>query len=425
MSENQGLTPSKNGRVLAYRFITWLLWPAVFVYTLRRANQDGDSRYFWQRLGWKIPERKDRPVWVHCASVGEVNAVRPLLYRLIQDYPTLNFVLTTVTPTAAAVAGKTLPESVAHIYLPFDTQAAVGRFLTQVQPCAGLILETEIWPGLFAGAERRNIPLVIVNGRLTDKTLAAPRWVRAFIRQALQAVRLVLAKSDVDAQGYRQLGVMSSRIKVLGNIKFAAMRKPKSELPRLVGRDYWLAASTHEDEERQLAMMIKGHQVDPYLLVIAPRHPDRAAAIETQLKNLGIRVAVRSRNEVIRDDTQIYLADTLGELDKLMQYAVFVFMGGTLVPVGGHNLLEPAIMSKAIVCGPYLENFREEADLLRKADALYEVKNVSELARVIDRLLASSVEADKKGQIASNVVATQVGVLDRYTDVLKGFVALE
>jgi len=425
LSKSKDLTPQQTRLALAYRLIGLLLLPAVFVYTLKRANQDGDRRYFWQRLGWKIPVQEGLPVWIHCASVGEVNAARPLIERLIQDYPTLKFVLSTVTPTAAAVVKKTLPKSVLHVYLPFDTQAGVRHFLQNIQPRVGLVLETEIWPGLFAEVQRRNIPLVVVNGRLTDKTLAAPRWIRVFIRQALQAVRLVLAKSEVDAQGYQQLGVAPSRIKVLGNIKFAATRESKSELPRLVERDYWLAASTHEDEERQLAEMIGAREADPYLLVIAPRHPERAAAIERQLKNLGVRFAVRSRREVVSEDTQIYLADTLGELGEFMQHAAFVFMGGTLVPVGGHNLLEPAALGKAIVCGPYLDNFMEEAELLRGADALVEVKDADVLAQAIDRLLAASEEAKKRGQAAANAVATQTGVLDRYIDALKGIIALD
>jgi len=423
------LTPQRSlkrtGLSLAYRLIALLVLPVVFIYTLRRANQDGDRRYFWQRLGWKIPVRDDHPVWIHCASVGEVNAARPLIQRLTQDYPSLDFVLSTVTPTAAMVVRKTLPESVEHVYLPFDTRAAVGRFLRCIQPRLGLILETEIWPGLFAEVERRNIPLVVVNGRLTNKTLAASRWMRAFIRQALQAVRLVLAKSEADAQGYQQLGVTIERIKVLGNIKFAATRESKSALPRLVERDYWLAASTHEDEERQLAAMIKDHEADQCLLVIAPRHPERAAAIERQLNDLGIRVTVRSRREIISDDTQIYLADTLGEMGGLMQHAAFVFMGGTLVPVGGHNLLEPAVLGKAIVCGPYLENFKEEAELLRKADALVEIKNIDELAQVLGQWPGSGEKVTEKGQAAVSAVMSQADVLDQYVDALNGFIALD
>ncbi len=419
------MTLQRIGLAFAYRLIALLLLPAVFVYTLKRANQDGDRRYFWQRLGWSIPVREDHPVWIHCASVGEVNAARPLIERLIQDYPTLKFVLSTVTPTSAAVVKKTLSGSVLHVYLPFDVRAGVRRFLQHIQPRVGLILETEIWPSLFAEVQRRNIPLVVVNGRLTSKTLAAPRWMRVFIRQALQAVRLVLAKSEVDAQGYQQLGVAPSHIQVLGNIKFAATRESKSGLPRLVERDYWLAASTHEDEELQLAKMIGAREADPYLLVIAPRHPERAAAIERQLKKLGVRFAVRSRREVISDDTQVYLADTLGELGELMQHAAFIFMGGTLVPIGGHNLLEPAALGRAIVCGPYLENFMEEAELLRGADALVEVKDVDGLAQATDRLLASNEEANERGWAAANAVATQAGILDRYVEALKGIIALD
>jgi len=423
------LTPQRSlkrtGLSLAYRLIALLVLPVVFVYTFRRANKDGDRRSFWQRLGWEIPVRDDHPVWIHCASVGEVNAARPLIQRLIQDYPTLDFILSTVTPTAAVVVKKTLPESVEHVYLPFDTRAAVGRFLRRIQPRLGLILETEIWPGLFAEVERRNIPLVVVNGRLTNKTLEVPRWMRTFIRQALQAVRLVLAKSEADAQGYQQLGVTIERIKVLGNIKFAATRESKSELPRLVEREYWLAASTHEDEELQLATMIKNGEIDQPLLVIAPRHPERAVAIEPQLKSLDVRVAVRSRHEIISDDTQIYLADTLGEMGGLMQHAAFVFMGGTLVPVGGHNLLEPAVLGKAIVCGPYLENFKEEAALLRKADALIEIKNVGELAQVVGQLLGPSKKATERGQAAVNAVIGQTDVLDHYVDALHSFITVD
>jgi 3-deoxy-D-manno-octulosonic-acid transferase len=159
--------------------------------------------------------------------------------------------------------------------------------------------------------------------------------------------------------------------------------------------------------------------------VIAPRHPERAAAIERQLKNLGVRFAVRSRHDIISDDTQIYLADTLGEMGGLMQHAAFVFMGGTLVPVGGHNLLEPAVLGKAIVCGPYLDNFKEEADLLRKADALVEIKNVGELAQVVGQLLGPSKKATERGLAAVNAVIGQTDVLDHYVDALNSFITVD
>jgi 3-deoxy-D-manno-octulosonic-acid transferase len=407
---------------LAYRLLTILLFPLVFIYTLKRANQDGDQRYFWQRLGWRIPIRKDRPVWIHCASVGEVNAARPLVLALLEAYPECAIVLTSVTPTAAKVVKNNFPDSVQHVYLPFDTRTAVRRFLRHIQPRVGLIFETEIWPSLFAEAQHRTVSLVIVNGRLTQKTVAAPRWVRTFISEALQAVDMVLAKSNADAQAYQQLGVASSRVAVLGNIKFAAVNQVEADLPRLIVRDYWLAASTHHNEESLLGKLIKDDVVKGELLVIAPRHPDRGSAIEAQLQKWDIRFVVRSRDEAILDDTQVYLADTLGELSAFMRYAGFVFMGGTLVPVGGHNLLEPAALGKAIVCGPYLDNVKEEAALLRSAEALIEIADIEELALIVERWRFSSQQFSQQGRAAADAVATQTDVLERYTDILSGFI---
>jgi 3-deoxy-D-manno-octulosonic-acid transferase len=407
---------------LAYRLLIVLLLPVVFIYTLKRANQDADQRYFWQRFGWRIPVRKDQPVWLHCASVGEVNAARPLVFALLKAYPELSIVLTSVTPTAAKVVDNSFSDSVQHVYLPFDTRAAVRRFLRHIQPRVGLILETEIWPSLFAEARHQIIPLVMVNGRLTQKTLAAPRWARAFMREALQVVDMVLAKSNADGLAYQQMGVASSRVAVLGNIKFAAVNQVEANLPRLIVRDYWLAASTHDNEESLLGALVKDGVVGGELLVIAPRHPDRGPAIEAQLRKLNIRFVVRSRDEAIRDDTQVYLADTLGELSAFMQHAGFVFMGGTLVPVGGHNLLEPAALGKVIVCGPYLDNFKEEAALLRSVGALTEITDIDELVPIVKRWRSSRQQFSQQGREAANAVATQTNILERYMNLLSGFI---
>ncbi len=404
-----------------YRFLGYLLAPLLVVVSGGQAVRAKEGRLFWQRLGLFLPRREDAPLWLHAASVGELMAARPLIAGLRQRRPEIPLVVTTFTPTAARLAAQRLPAEVQHLYLPLDWPGAVRRFLRAIRPRAALIMETELWPNLFACLQHESVPLLIVNGRLSRRTLDSHAWVRRLLASALQAVSVVLARSEADAAAYVRLGAAPERVRIVGNIKYAASPGGGAPSPFDPGRPYLLAASTHEDEERQLATAWRELKRGDHLLVIAPRHPRRREAILQQLRPLGLNVAVRSRGERVVESTGIYLADTLGELESFMAGARLVFMGGSLVPRGGHNILEPARLGKPILFGPHMENFRQESELLLKEGAALQLRDARELGVVLQRLLDDEAALAHLGDNARRLMDRQEMVLARYLEAIEDF----
>ncbi|MEF8792408.1 3-deoxy-D-manno-octulosonic acid transferase [Thiohalorhabdus sp.] len=400
-----------------YRSLTRLALPLGAAYTLVRAARDGGGRYLRQRLGRGLPAGPFA-VWVHCASVGEVQAAAPLVAALAPrvDDPVL---VTTNTPTGAAVAARELPPVVTHAYLPLDAPGLVRRFLAAVRPRCALVLETELWPNLFAACGERGVPLAMVNGRLSPRTLNAPAWLQRAFTEALSAVSLGLARSESDAERFRALGLPADRLRAAGNLKFAdGAAGEGAEGPAPLERSYVLAASTREGEEARVARAWAGLDAGGRVLVMAPRHPERREPVLRELNGAGWSVAVRSRGEAVTAATEIYLVDTLGELGPFMAHADVVFMGGSLVPRGGHNLLEPAARGRAVVTGAHTANFAEEAQALRDAGALVEVADEAGLRQALADLLADPGRRERLGAAAREVVAERAGVLAAYVTAL-------
>lgn len=265
----------------------------------------------------------------------------------------------------------------------------------------------------------REIPVVMVNARLSAKTVGSPAWIKPLYSQMLSRVQAIFAKSDADAQRFVSLGANAGVVQGIGNIKYAGVNLQKANLSCDIACPFWLAASTHENEEAQLCSAIEKFQhCRNTLLVIAPRHPVRSEKIQEMLKKSGVNFAVRSKDQTINPDTQVYLADQLGELKMWLAHAEVVFMGGSLVPVGGHNLLEPAAASVSMVTGPHLQNVSEEAELLLAAGALYKAADADDVLQRIELLLADSELSKESGQAGYDAVSDKASVLDRYVEVL-------
>jgi 3-deoxy-D-manno-octulosonic-acid transferase len=385
-------------------------------YTVVRAARDGGWRYLRERLGW-VPRRSDAPLWIHCASVGEINAALPLV-RELAAHGHGPLLLTTNTPTGRRVAEARAPMGVDCAYLPLDWPAPVRRFLGRTRPRAGIVMETELWPWLFAAAGRRRVPLSLVNARLSTRTLRAPGWLRSAFARCLQATAAILARSEDDAQGFRELGAPPERVRVIGNIKFAAPIAAADTHIDL-GRPFVLAASTHDDEERQLAAAWMAGGDGQTLLVIAPRHPDRGESIADRLQDLGLTVVRRSRDERVTADTDIYLADTLGELPALIAGAEMVIMGGSLVEHGGQNVLEPARAARAILTGPHMGNFREETAALAAAGGLRQCADAEEVIAAAHDLLTDPDTRRDMGERAAGVLTAGADMAARYREALE------
>ena len=399
---------------LGYTLLLYALSPLLVLHVLLLGLRNRDLRYLHERLGRYRTASRRNPIWIHAASVGEVMGAEPLIRLLRQRLPDTDIILTTSTPTGGQVARQRLRPYIDQHYLPIDFPGAVRRFLRIFDPCCALIMETEIWLNLYRDCARRQMPLLIVNGRLSARTLSAPSWVRRIYAAALSHVNIILARSQRDADGFTDLGASSARLKVIGNIKFAASTDTASPTQPALARPYILAASTHADEELRLVRAWQMRDRGRHLLVIAPRHPARLKDILRQIGPLSPHIAVRSRADAIDGATSVYLVDTLGELSGFMVNAEVVFMGGSLVPRGGHNVLEPARLGRAIVFGPHMQNFEDEANTLLHYEAARQVANDQELESCFTELLRSPELRVQLGNNAVAVIHKHQQVAERY-----------
>lgn len=394
-----------------YRLLMWLLAPAMLGYTLWMALRYGDGRYLKERLGL-FSRGSTGEVWLHAASVGEVNAAIALAKRLADLSGTGKILLTTATPSGGTIARDRLGAHISHHYLPLDWPGAVRRFVRRLRPTCLLVMETELWPNLYHVCARENVPIVLVNGRLSLRSLHKSRWWRLVQRETLACVRSVLARTAADAEMFMSLGMEAGRVRTVGNLKFAVAGDTPT--PILLGRPYVLAASTREGEERPIVEQWRASQRGGRLLVLAPRHPGRRIEILAALAPLRLNIAVRSRQEAVGAETEVYLADTLGELNGFLAGADVVIMGGSFAPFGGHNVLEPARLGKAVIFGPHMQNFAEEAALLCANDAAVRLEAIDQLATCLSELLAQPDRAATLGRNAARLIAARAEVIDHY-----------
>lgn len=401
-----------------YRLLFALLTPLWLGYTLWQALREKSWRYLRERCGYYRGETPQTPIWLHAASVGELNAALPLIEALRARHPHTALLLTTATVSSARLAARSLPAGMSHVFLPLDFRAAVQRFLNHYRPRCALIMETELWPNLYAGCAKRHIPLIIVNGRLSVRTRNAPRWLCRQYRCALQRTTAILARSDADKAGFIALGAPAEKVQVIGNIKFSADIRAAAASVALP-RPYVLAASTRDGEEALLLRAWQQGERADRLLVIVPRHPKRLPDILRDLALPPEQIAVRSRGDDITARTRVYLADTFGELTGFMAGAELVIMGGSLVPKGGQNVLEAAHLGKALVFGPHMDNFADEARLLLENRAAMQVQDADALGKILAELLAQPERCAALGAAAQHLVERRRDMATRYAVALE------
>lgn len=413
---------------ILYSLLTYLLQIPVAAYWLFRAI--GNKAYrdgFGQRFGIGYPELESC-VWIHAVSVGEVQAAVPLVRDIGRRFPGLRLLITTVTPTGAAHVRKVFGNSVSHAYIPFEMPVAVDRFFSSVNPQLALILETEIWPNLYRGCGIREIPLVLVSARISPRSLRGYRRVSPLFRETLSHGIIIAAQSQADAERFRELGASSVRTWVIGNIKFDFDLPPR--LPAdgqrtreaLFGeRRVWIAASTHENEEQQVldAHAQLREQYPELLLLLVPRHPERFREVGKLIAQRGYQFVTRTSGNRCDKDTDVFLLDTMGELPHFYAASDIAFVGGSLVPIGGHNLLEPAALGLPVLCGPYVFNAQEISDMFVDLGASRVVRNADELAAAVAYLIADSAAAREMGDKARRLVAENRGSLARLLNLIE------
>lgn len=410
---------------MALYFLSPLIWQRVW----RERALTNPRR---ERLGL-IPCRPSAPrgIWLHCASVGEVLAARPLIEALLVRYPEHHLLVTTMTATGAErvrALSQTLrqPETagdgpIEHHFVPLDFPGATKRFIARLNPALAIFFETELWPNLLAACHRQGIPTTVVNGRLSPRAYRGYRRLRPLMQDALSHVDWLAAKSTADAERFRSLGMSPVDIDVVGSLKYdlapsAATEALSRQLSLGLGsRPVWAAGSTHPGEEEQLLQAhdrLRQHYPSA-LLILVPRHPQRFDAVAALCQERGLATARRSRNELPDTRTAVYLGDTMGELLTLYGAADLAFVGGSLVPIGGHNLLEPAAMGVPVLTGPELANFEDVAAILREAAALVEVPDSETLAEALVALFIDEAERHRLAEAGQAVMAANRGALGR------------
>jgi 3-deoxy-D-manno-octulosonic-acid transferase len=379
-----------------------------------------------------------RPVvWLHCVSVGEAQAARPLARALLEEYPGHALVVSTTTLTGQRVAREAFEGQAALVcYFPFDWAWSVRRALRAVKPSVVLVMETELWPRFFRECRRRGVSVALVNGRVSERSFGRYRAIRPFIRRVLSDLSLAAVQTQADAERLSALGLAPGLTRITGNVKFDIEETPARPLTEELRRRFRIggsrplvvAASTHAPEERVLleAFRLLNSEAKRPRLLVAPRHPERFGEVAAQLAASGLAWARRTDEPRESDgDADVILLDSIGELRAVYPLAEVVFVGGSVAPVGGHNVLEPALDACAIVTGPHTSNFKSIVAALLERDALVQLPHAEEpqvaareLARAIGGLLDDEVRRRRTGERARAVLLENRGATARTVELL-------
>lgn len=388
-----------------------------------------------ERLGVYTDGEGDQgnfPVWFHCVSVGESEAAFPVIRGLRQRHPELPILVTCTTPTGSARIRAVLGDTVQHVYLPYDVPFAVKRFLKRFRPRLGVILETEIWPNLFVSCRKQGIPIAIINGRLSSRSVRGYLRLGSLVRESLSAVTLVAAQTWEDAEHYVLIGAENARVIMPGNIKFdvsqdEAMQASARQLRvTLFGsRPVWIAGSTHpgEDEQVLAAQAVLRQQSPHALLVLAPRHPERADSIQRLCVAQGHRVVRRTGQRACQPDEDVFILDTIGELRFFYAMADVAYVGGSLVPHGGQNVLEPAVAGVPVLIGPHTYNFADIVTRLLAAGGAFRIRDAVELGERVTALLEDPAASHTMGSQGMAFVSSNRGAVNRVLDALSDLLA--
>lgn len=400
-------------------FATLAQWALPLVVRHRVWRGKEEAARTGERYGLASRTRPAGPLtWFHASSVGETNAVLPVMGELSRRRPDMTLLLTTVTRTSAELAEKRLPENAVHQFVPFDTPRYMSAFLDHWRPGLAVLTESEIWPNLILEAGRRDIPLILVNGRISDRSFQSWRRWRSIARPLFEGFQVVLAQNEALAERFRQLG--ARKVIAAGNLKIdaPAPEAPAEALDHLkkatAGRTIFLAASTHPGEEQAVveAHRILAESRPELLTIIAPRHPHRGGEVAETVQAAGLTPSLRSLGDRIDPATDVYIADTIGELGLFYALAPLAFVGGSLAARGGQNPVEAVRHGAVVLSGPGVENFQDAYDTLRREGGCIEVASAEELAARADELLQDDSRRKAMLENGNRAVQSMSGALD-------------
>lgn len=392
---------------------------------LRARKAPAYANRIGERFALNLPVMQPGGIWVHAVSVGESIAAAPMIRALLKQYPQLPITVTCMTPTGSERIRALFADEprIQHCYLPYDLPWAASRFLNRVQPVLAVIMETELWPNHIHQCAKRGIPVALANARLSARSAKGYARFGKLTRPMLEEMSLIAAQTDTEAERFVQLGARPECVEVTGSIKFDLSIDPQllikarelREQWQAKSRPVWIAASTHAGED-EIVLAAHRQLLVNYpnaLLLLVPRHPERFNAVFELCQRENFTAVRRSTGEPVSSATQVMLGDTMGELLFLYALADSAFVGGSLVPNGGHNLLEPAALSKPVLTGPYVFNFLEIAARLREAGALEEVNDAQGLAVAVQRLFELPQDAQRMAAAGLHVMQANQGALQR------------
>ncbi|WP_312997658.1 lipid IV(A) 3-deoxy-D-manno-octulosonic acid transferase [Pseudomonas sp.] len=395
---------------------------------LRARKAPAYAKRIGERFTYGMPTLQSGGIWVHAVSVGESIAAAPMIRALLERYPALPITVTCMTPTGSERIQALFANEprIQHCYLPYDLPCAAARFLDRVQPRLAVIMETELWPNHIHQCAKRGIPVALANGRLSERSAKGYGRLRKLTAPMLAEMSLCAVQTEAEAQRFRDLGARAETVEVTGSIKFDLTIDPQllqraAELRsqwQAQERPVWIAASTHEGEDEVVLdahrRLLANHP--DALLILVPRHPERFNSVFDLCQREGFATVRRSTGANVVAQTSVLLGDTMGELLFLYALADSAFVGGSLVPNGGHNLLEPAALAKPVLSGPHLFNFLDIAAQLREAGALAEVDDAEGLAVEVQRLFELPRDAQRMAEAGLAVMRRNQGALQRLLD---------
>jgi len=412
-----------------YSLLLPLLIPVVILHLLIRGLKNPDYFKRWgERFGFNKITPDSPVIWVHAVSVGEARAAVPLINELFNRYPDTQVLVTTMTPTGSTEVLRQLGDRVLHCYVPYDLSWSVNRFLNQLKPCLALTLETELWPNIFNGCNQRGIPIVVANARMSESSMRGYLRFEKLTRSTLEQVSLIAAQSRADARRLRRMGAPGEIISITGSIKFeiklpASLREAAESLRRDFGsmRPVWIAASTHDDEEKKVLVAYRElrRKYPDLLLLLVPRHPERFLTVAKISRRDGFKTALRSELQgPVSEDTEVIVADSMGELLKLYTASDVAFVGGSLVPVGGHNVLEACAVGLPVIFGPHMFNFDEISQLTLSKNAGIQVDSNHDLVAAVATYLDDANLRFETGEKGKKLVQQNRGALERTSELI-------
>ncbi|MBG6249282.1 MULTISPECIES: lipid IV(A) 3-deoxy-D-manno-octulosonic acid transferase [Symbiopectobacterium] len=414
-----------------YTILLYLIQPLIWLRLWLRGRKAPAYRRRWsERYGFCAEKVKLNGIMLHSVSVGETLVAIPLVRALRHRYPSLPITVTTMTPTGSERVRSAFGNDVYHVYLPYDLPCALKHFFDQVNPKLVIIMETELWPNLITELHRRNIPLVIANARLSERSAAGYKKIGSLTRSILRRTTLIAAQNQEDGERFIDLGLQRSHLAVTGSLKFDISVTPELAARAVAlrrqwasRRPVWIATSTHEGEE---AIILAAHRellnrFPDLLLILVPRHPERFPTTQALTQSLGFSYTLRSSGEVPATDTQVVIGDTMGELMMLYGIADIAFVGGSLVEWGGHNPLEPVAHAIPVLMGPHTFNFKDICLKLSEAGCLITVKDADSIAKEVKSLLTDEDYRLYYGRHAVEVLHQNQGALQRLLTLLEPY----